>query len=42
MASLKGNINGIVLTGTWMSEGHTVTFTEHEEEGVEATGPDNG
>jgi hypothetical protein len=34
MASLKGNINGIVLTGTWISEGHTVTFTEHKEEGT--------
>ena len=30
--SLKGNINGIVLTGTWISEGHSVTFKENKED----------
>ena len=29
--SLKGNITGIVITGVWESEGHSVTFTEAEE-----------
>ena len=29
---LKGNITGIVLTGTWMSEGHSVTFKENKED----------
>ena len=29
---LKGNITGIVLTGTWMSEGHSVTFTENKKD----------
>ena len=32
--ALKANIGGFVLTGTWSSEGHSVTFTVHEEEGV--------
>jgi hypothetical protein len=32
--TLKANITGIVITGTWISEGHTVTFTEHNEDGM--------
>ena len=32
--TLKANIKGIVITGTWVNEGHTVTFTEHNEEGI--------
>ena len=26
--TLKANITGIVLTGTWECEGHTISFTE--------------
>ena len=35
--SLKGNITGIVLTGVWENEGHSVTFTEVEADEMKIT-----
>ena len=35
--SLKGNITGIVLTGVWENEGHSVSFIETENNEMKIT-----
>ena len=35
--SLKGNITGIVITGVWENEGHSVMFTEAEGDEMKIT-----
>ena len=35
--SLKSNVTGIVLTGVWENEGHTVSFIEAENNKMKIT-----